>query len=306
MKITLRSLTLTNFKKIRQQKFEFGSITNIYGNNGTGKTTLFDAFLWLLFGKNSSDSANFEIKTLNENNEHFHNLDHEVEAVLQIDGIENTLRRSLKEKWVKKRGLTTPEFTGHETTYYWNEVPMKQEEYNAKIAGLINEGLFKLLTNTNYFNNLKWQDRRLILEKMAGVIDDVAIVKSLGLSAEHEKMLLDAHQQGKGKDNFKEYRAEINGKSKKIKDELQNLPDRISEAERAVPEDVDYEAIETAAAAVQVDIDGIDNMLQSKSAAFQQYEKEKNELITQRQSKTSQAQQIVFDIQTKQFNKQKI
>lgn len=297
MKIKLISLKLTNFKKIRNLKIDFENTTNIFGNNGTGKTSLFDAFLWLLFGKNSTDTATFEIKTLDENNQAYHNLEHEVEGVLLVDGIEHNLRRSLREKWVKKRGLTEEEFTGHETKYFWNEVPMKQEEFNSKIAGIINESLFKLLTSTTYFNNLKWQDRRMILEKIAGVIDDVAIIKALNLDAVQEKLMLDAYGQGKGKDNFKEFKAEINGKSKKIKQELETLPDRIKEAERAVPNEEDFTAVEANIATIKTDIAGIDDMLQSKSAAYQEYEAGKNKLISQRQAKHMEAQQIAFNIQ---------
>jgi DNA repair exonuclease SbcCD ATPase subunit len=108
MNIRLKKLTLTNFKGIRSFSVIFNDITNIFGANTSGKTTLKDAFLWLFFGKDSSDRKDFEIKTLDEHNNPYHNLDHEVEAVIDLDGEEIIIRRSMREKWTKKRGSSTP------------------------------------------------------------------------------------------------------------------------------------------------------------------------------------------------------
>ncbi|MBP7398205.1 MAG: AAA family ATPase [Chitinophagales bacterium] len=72
MKISLKKLSLLNFKGIRQRTIEFNDVTNIFGKNEAGKTTLFDASLWVLFGKDSTDRKDFAIKTLDENNEPFH------------------------------------------------------------------------------------------------------------------------------------------------------------------------------------------------------------------------------------------
>jgi exonuclease SbcC len=68
MEIFLQSLSLLNFKGIRDLAITFDHITNIKGENATGKTSIFDAFTWLLFGKDSTDRKDFEIKTLDNNN----------------------------------------------------------------------------------------------------------------------------------------------------------------------------------------------------------------------------------------------
>src|SRR6185295_9026071 len=148
MTIELKKLSLTNFKGIRHFTSEFGHIANICGDNATGKTTLKDAFLWLFFGKDSTDRKDFEIKTLDENNNPYHHLDHEVEALIVIDGGIINIRRTLREKWVKKRGEQTSVFSGHETAFFWNDVPMKEGEFQAKVASVFNENIFKLITNT--------------------------------------------------------------------------------------------------------------------------------------------------------------
>ena len=54
MKIRISNLKLKNFKGIKDLEIDFNNEnTNIYGKNATGKTTIFDAFKWLFFDKDS-------------------------------------------------------------------------------------------------------------------------------------------------------------------------------------------------------------------------------------------------------------
>src|SRR5690554_6331605 len=119
MKIRLSKLTLKNFKGVKKQVFEPGDKNaNIKGDNATGKTTVLDAFSWLLFDKDSEGKKDFKIKPLDENNRPIHNLETEVEGVLSVDGKPLTLRKVFAEKWTKKRGQAQAEFTGHTTDYF--------------------------------------------------------------------------------------------------------------------------------------------------------------------------------------------
>ena len=60
--IKLKKLILENFKGIKELKIDFSNVTNIFGDNGVGKTTIFDAFTWLMFGKDSTDKKDFSIQ----------------------------------------------------------------------------------------------------------------------------------------------------------------------------------------------------------------------------------------------------
>lgn len=294
MKIEIKKLSLTNFKGIRSLTILFDAVTSIFGNNATGKTTLMDAFLWLLFGKDSTDRKDFEIKTLDENNVPYHRLDHEVEAVLLIDGMETVLRRGFKEKWTKKRGSSEHEFTGHETLYFWNDVPMKQEEYQAKISGIVDEKLFKLLTNTTYFNGLKWQDRRAVLLSIAGKIDDAEILRELSKQngpAGYEDLIFALN-----KKTVEEYKKELAAKKKKLKDELDMMPARISEANLALPEEKDYSAIDELIAQVTLDIQSADSLLQNKSKAQKDHQNKIGDLLQRKQNFNRQLLDIEFGI----------
>ena len=83
----LISLTLQNFKGIKGFILDAdGQNSNVFGNNGTGKSTLFDAFTWLLFGKNSRDEKDFGIKTLDANGNVIPRIEHRVSAVIEHNG----------------------------------------------------------------------------------------------------------------------------------------------------------------------------------------------------------------------------
>lgn len=126
--IRLKRFEIRNFKGIRELKIDFNNLdTNIYGRNASGKTTIADAFSWLFFNKDSSGAADFNIKTLDANNEALHNLEHSVEAVLSFNGNEVVFKKIFKEKYTKQRGSSQATFTGHTTDYFVDDVPKKRK-----------------------------------------------------------------------------------------------------------------------------------------------------------------------------------
>lgn len=171
--IKLLNLLIINFKKIKELEVEFnGSNLNLIGVNGSGKSTVFDAFTWVLFGKDSqnrSDSnKDFEIKPRTPDGQPIHNLETTVELKLLVDENEVVLKRVYKEVYSKQRGSEERELTGHTTDFYINGVPKKKSEYEDFIKNeILSEEMFKALTNVNHFPNLNWKEQRDILEKLA-------------------------------------------------------------------------------------------------------------------------------------------
>lgn len=221
----LLKLNLQNFKGIRNSEFDFGGIdATIYGDNATGKTTVFDSLCWLLFGKDSLDRADFEIKTL-ENGEPIHKVNHEVEAeFLNDDGNSFTLRRVYREKYSSPRGGDT-KLTGHTTDYFVNDVPVKEKEYKQYINDVIAEDVFKLITNPLYFNEqYSWQNRRQLLLKMCGDVDDESVINSRSELTRLAELL-----NGRTVD---EQRKIVAAKKTAINKELDMIPVRIDEALR--------------------------------------------------------------------------
>jgi len=226
----LLTLKLKNFKGIRSFTLDTqGGNVNIYGDNATGKTTLFDAFMWLLFDKDSQNRKDFEIKTLDANGQPIHGLDHGVEAELEIGGRTLTLRKVYKEKWTKKRGSATAEFTGHTTDYFIDGVPVKKTEYTAKIAEIVDENIFKLLTSPTYFNEqLHWQERRKILLEVCGDISDEEVIAADKALARLPEIL-----QGR---RLEDHRKIIAARRSEINKELEKIPVRINEVQLGLPD----------------------------------------------------------------------
>lgn len=221
----LLKLKLQNFKGIKNSEFDFGGIdATIYGDNATGKTTVFDSLCWLLFGKDSLDRADFEIKTL-ENGEPIHKVNHEVEAeFLHDDGNSFTLKRVYREKYSSPRGGDT-KLTGHTTDYFINEVPVKEKEYKQYINDVIAEDVFKLITNPLYFNEqYSWQNRRKLLLEISGDIKDEEVINSRAELTRLAELL-----NGRTVD---EQRKIVAAKKTAINKELDMIPVRIDEALR--------------------------------------------------------------------------
>lgn len=241
MEIKILNLKLRNFKGVKELEINFDcKNTNICGANATGKTTVFDAFKWLFFDKDSNDRKDFNIKTLDSNNNPIHFLEHEVEATLIIDGIDTTFKKVLQEKWVKKRGQTEQEFSGHETNYWIDEVPVKKKDYEEKINSLIPESLFKLITDPSYFNNqLKWTERRELLINISGAnISDDEI-----LDSKEEFKILKNNLDGRSIDDYKKV---VQAKIKDLNKQKETIPVRIDELTNTLitEHEIDYEKIE--------------------------------------------------------------
>lgn len=225
----LLKLSLTNFKSIRQSSFEFdGENKIIFGDNATGKTTVFDSMCWLLFGKDSLDRSDFEIKTL-VNGEPIHKVNHEVEGEFSNDdGTQFTLKCVYREKYSNPRGGDT-KLTGHTTDYFINDVPVKEKEYKAYINNLISDDVFKLITNPLYFNEqYSWQNRRKLLLEMCGNVDDETVIRNHG---ELRKLLSILNGR-----TVEEHKKIVAAKKTAINKELDMIPVRIDEAIRNKPE----------------------------------------------------------------------
>lgn len=241
MKIRISNLKLKNFKGIKDLKIDFNSEnTNIYGKNATGKTTIFDAFKWLFFDKDSNDRKDFNIKTLDSENKPIHFLDHEVEATLVVDEMKMVFKKILHEKWVTKRGQSEQEFSGHETNYWIDEVPIKKKDYEEKINSIIPESLFKLITDPAYFNNqLKWTERRELLINISGTtISDDEI-----LNSKAEFKILKDNLDGRSIDDYKKV---VAAKIKDLNKEKETIPVRIDELTNTLitEHNINYEEIE--------------------------------------------------------------
>lgn len=272
MKIKLKRLSLKNFKGIKNLIIDFNNITNIFGENATGKTTVVDAFMWLLFDKDSKDRTTFEIKTLDKDNNVIHGLEHEVKGVLNISGKDITLSKIYKEKWTKRRGEAEKQLTGHETLYSIDDVPVKKKEYQETISNIIDENLFKLITNPLYFStNMKWQDRRTALLDIIGDITDEKVINYKDDLQPLLKLLEDT--------DIDTLTKSIKARKKRFNDEIKAIPIRIDEANNSVQE-VDFEALEFRKRGIVSGIKSLEEQLLDGSKVNEEILKEKDKLYS--------------------------
>ena len=268
-KVILKRLQLTNFKGIRSLTVDFSpEQTIIAGDNATGKTTIFDAFTWCLFGKDSQDRTNFTIKTVDESGNVIDRLEHEVTAILEIDGRKQTFTRTLTEDWVTPRGKAEAELHGNTTHYLIDGVEIKAKDYADRIAGIIDEQLFKLITNTTYFPNLPWQTQRDILLTIAGNVTYQEIAQG---NADFQDILND--MEGKDLAQFKEA---IAYRMKKVKEELAKCPVEVNAIQGVTPDAPDFATLEEESKNIEAQIRQINIALEhAAEAARLQYEKQR-------------------------------
>lgn len=226
----LKTLKLVNFKGVKDFTLSTnGGNVAVYGDNATGKTTIFDGLTYLLFDKDSANRKDFEIKTLDPTGQPIHGLSHEVEGTFEIGGKTLTLRKVYAEKWTKKRGSATAAFTGHTVDHFIDGVPVKKTEFATCISQIVNEDIFKLLTNPTFFNEqLHWQKRRDILMEVCGDLSDQEVILSDKSLAELPKIL--------GDRKLDDHRKVITARRAEINKELDRIPVRIDEAARSLPD----------------------------------------------------------------------
>jgi DNA repair exonuclease SbcCD ATPase subunit len=269
MNVELRKLTLKYFKGKQNLEVNFTyPETVIMGENGTGKSTISDAWHWLLFGKDSqgrsvktATSDGFELKTLTSDNVVIPNVDHEVIGELYCDGRKVELRKVYKEDWVKPRGALEAVLKGHTNVCYFDGVPVDMGEYNRRVNDIIPEALFKLITNPLYYNQLHWTDRRKVLIAMAGDIKDADIA---AINPEFQKLL----QSLDGK-SIADFKAKIGAEKATIKKEFDLLPTKIATVREGMPEKQDWEALQKELNTLQSEIDEIDIAIGDANKSYQ-------------------------------------
>lgn len=273
--VFLKKLILKNFKKIQDLTVEFtDKNTFICGGNGTGKTTLQDAFLWLLFGKDSTNRAdtNFNIKTLGEDGKPILHLVHSVTGVLSINGRDVELQRNYVEKWGS--GVNAGVLQNHATEFYLNGVKLKtKKEYDAEVAAILPEDVFRMITNPLYFPTMKAQDQKAMLLEMAGNVTNEEVAN---INPKFQELI--SLISGR---TLEQLAKEIASKKSAIKDELKGIPGRIDSVRDAMPESEDWAVLEKEIADKKEKIKDIDSQLADKSKQIEAEFKAKSELQKQ-------------------------
>ena len=232
----LLRLTLDNFKGTKHFSLDLpeGCSAAVYGENGTGKTTLADAWCWLLFGvdsKGQSDSKNggFQVSTKGTSG-----LDYSVSAVIEVDGHTHTLRRVYREEFSRKNGESEKGQAKNHTDYYLDDTPLKtKKQYDAFIDTLFpSREIGRALTIPSYFpRDLEPGSRRELLLKLFSP----EITEDSVMDRHPELARLRTY---KGYKTVEQYRDWAKAQRTAVNKELDSIPGRIDEANLAKREEV--------------------------------------------------------------------
>lgn len=171
-KIILSSIEIKNFKGLASANIKFDDKeTVLTAENGSGKSTIKNAFEWVL-------CQNVQDVLPRLNNKEIPRLETSVIVKLLVNDFEFTLERQNKGKYLVNQEDGTEHKISNESKYFIDGMEFKEKDYKEKIAEMFSNGVFEnlqMLTDKEFFNTdttkFKWTDRRKILFEMCGVRD---------------------------------------------------------------------------------------------------------------------------------------
>lgn len=266
MKAVIKQIILQNFKGCRNATYTFdGKNVTVCGANGSGKTTIFDAFTWLLFGKDSLDNAKFEIRPLDKDGKQIDNVEICVSATLDIDGKEVELKKTQRQNWVKKRGTQNPVLQGNVNEYEIDGYPRSAKDYDEYINGIVSDDLFKMLTNPTYFPNMPWKEQRATIMKFASDVSDIELATGDSRFTE----LLPEIEKAPSTDDIKnKYQKSLN----ELKKKQIELPVRIDEISNSKV-DIDVAELELLKNRLIEQIADVKSKIADTDKQFEEYQK---------------------------------
>lgn len=295
VRIKIEDFRGTKFLKLQLD----GKDTIVRGANGTGKTTILDAYLWCLTGKDSQGRTDCEIKR-REAGETLPKVDASVTVVLRVDGEVWTLKRTLHEKWQKPRGTTEEQFKGNETLTEVNGVPTSVTEYSQQVGALIPYDRIITLAMAGYFFTLPWQDMRTQLIEMTGVSREEierAVVASDARFAKLTGKLTGKTLEG--------YRREILASKRKTRTELEGIQPRIDQTEKLKPEEGDKTTLLGERAKVEYKLTKLRASERSRLDSYQAHLDERKTLLARISDLELEQLQIVRKAEEERANSQK-
>lgn len=224
MEIKFKKIRIRNFRGLVNFEANLeGRSVRIAGANGLGKSSVADAITWVLFGKDSRRRTAFPIDPVDDAGRIIHNLDVSVELEMLIDGQPTTLRRRRQEKWVQKRGMTTEQLDGHQTTCYIDGRPLPFSDFSSHVDTIVKEELFRALTTPDYFPSLPMDQQYRLLVKIVGT----RTLAEIAAKDEEAMKVVDEL----GQRSLDQYRQGLSYDLQRTRKEQELIPVRLSEVQ---------------------------------------------------------------------------
>lgn len=171
--VTLKKLSIQDWRG-QNRVINFSHSTEIKGRNKSGKSTVFNAFLWLMTGADSDDRVNYKLFNEKEEQTYENAKVASVEAVVGIDGIDYVFKKTAKAGWTRKKGREEYEKKSTDDyKFYIDSIERSATEYKKFIEETISTiDKLKIMLNINQFLKLEWKDMKKQFESMIGEITD--------------------------------------------------------------------------------------------------------------------------------------
>ena len=225
-KVFLKSISLEHWRGYSRQVV-FSQKTKIAADNGLGKSSLLNAFLWLLTGYDDEDRQNYQLFDNTVPQTHENAVPASVEAILEVDGYEYTFKKTAKQGWSRPRGKSEYERKGTDDyTFCTDGIEVSATQYKAQVESLLAPiDKLKIMLNLRYFLMLDWKEMRKQLASMVGEI------KPEDFEDDYGDILQDLVKYSP--DELKSlYKAKI----KPIKDSIEGLPKAIETMQANLPD----------------------------------------------------------------------
>lgn len=237
-KVEIKNVEIQNFKGIEHQTVKFNHKTFISGRNGLGKTTIYNAVLWVLFDKDINGNSAADIRPRDHKGNEINNIEISVSVSLDVDGKEIVLKKIQKQNWVKKHGDEQKTFKGNINEFSINDIPKTQKAFKEYIAdNICKEDIFYSCTNALAFFKLDTKKRRAKLIDLAGTVTDADVIDTDSRFLPLADMLADG--------TVDEVIARSKAAIKRFNNELESIPTRIDEQNNSKV-DIDVAELELA------------------------------------------------------------
>lgn len=288
--IILRRIEIKDFRGVHSFACDFTQDNVIEGDNATGKSSIFAAFTWCLFGKDEKDRKDFEIKPTAVGVP-VGRTRTSVTVTLEINGRDTELKREYYEKWVRHTGDDHDTYEGNETACWWNDAPVNVTEYRKRVAAVIDPQMFKMLSNPAFFPTMNWNDQRDILLRLAPEATDEEL-------AAGDKDILAMLGEMSGK-TAADFRAEKAAALKRLRKEKEGVEPRIDEVRKGMT-DITFseEYLREEIAKADKEAEGINaelaSLSQAQEAVLAQIKAKRDEIA----ETEAKAQRLVTDAKT--------
>lgn len=230
-KVIFKSISLLNFKGIRDLHADFGEdLTIISGKNAAGKTSIADAIMWVLFGTDYKGDK-LEPKTFDKDHNIIPEISHEAELTLSVDGDEIVLKRTLSDAWNGDKCSNTYK-------YYVDGDVTTAKDFKKAVDDICNETTFRLTSSSTAFLSMPWADQRKFLQVLVPEITTDEITRG--------DVKFDFVTEALKKESIDKLIHHIKYNRGEVQKQLDDIPTRLKELDKALPDKIDWESIQKA------------------------------------------------------------